>query len=160
MTIIKLLTFVSLTAYSLSANSEWVKVDSYVGYENSTTTVYVSKESVVGKYWIRKYSVMLDMTKPYEIDVGDVKKKVFSTVDVKILDCMFGNAAYKRSFYYDNNKANGEYFSSVERPEVYDYKWLQYGSESSDKVFKFVCGDLFTLKDWRLFQFIDRQAPM
>jgi hypothetical protein len=148
--------------YSPSAFCEWMQVNSD---EDSITYV---DNNITGKYWIRNYTVMHDYAKPRELYAARPKKSYSSIVQLKTLDCLFGNAAYRSMGFYNGAKATGlRYVQKGKGYEIkastirtYDYRWFQFNREFDDEVFRYVCADLYTLRDRHLFWKIPRQSPM
>jgi hypothetical protein len=130
------LTLFIFAFYAPSAFCEWVQVKSY-----EDSVIYVDT-NISGKYWIRNYGVMRDYAKPKESFAGGPNKSYISTVQLKTLDCLFGNVAHRAIGFYS------------------DYRWFQFDREYDDEVFEYVCGDLYTLRDKHLFRKIPRQSPM
>ena len=148
--------------YAPSAFSEWKQVNS-----DEDRIIYVDK-NIAGKYWIRNYVVMQDYAKPEELYAAGPNKIFRSVVQLKTLDCLFGNAAYRSIGFYSGAKGTGvRYVQKGKGYEIkastintYDYRWFQFNREYDDEVFKYVCGDLYTLRDKHLFWKIPRQSPM
>jgi hypothetical protein len=148
--------------YSPSAFCEWMQVNSD---EDSITYV---DNNITGKYWIRNYTVMHDYAKPRELYAARPKKSYSSIVQLKTLDCLFGNAAYRSMGFYNGAKATGlRYVQKGKGYEIkastirtYDYRWFQFNREFDDEVFRYVCADLYTLRDRHLFWKIPRQSPI
>jgi hypothetical protein len=156
------LTLFIFAFYAPSAFCEWVQVKSY-----EDSVIYVDT-NISGKYWIRNYGVMRDYAKPKESFAGGPNKSYISTVQLKTLDCLFGNVAHRAIGFYSDAKATGEMHHQIGRgfgikvttKRAYDYRWFQFDREYDDEVFEYVCGDLYTLRDKHLFRKIPRQSPM
>ena len=156
------LTLFILACYSQSAFCEWIKVKS-----EDERVVYID-DKITGKYWIRNYTVMHDYAKPRELYAATPKKSYSSIVQLKTLDCLFGNAAYRSTGFYSGTKGTGlRYVQKGKGYEIkastistYDYRWFQFNREYDDEVFKYVCGDLYTLRERHLIWKIPRQSPM
>ena len=151
-----------LAFYSQSAFSEWIQT----GTEEELS--YYVDSKVTGKYWIRSYRVLWESSKQHTIKISGKSMKFSSTVEEKTLDCLFGNAATRSNVFYSDLKGTGESFIPSEKGfgnnfksnQTYDYRWFQFNREYDDEVFKYVCGDLFTLRNAHLFWKIPRQSPM
>jgi hypothetical protein len=156
------LTLFIFAFYAPSAFCEWVQVKSY-----EDSVIYVDT-NISGKYWIRNYGVMQDYVKPEELYAAGPNKIFRSVVQLKTLDCLFGNAAYRSIGFYSGAKGTGiRYVQKGKGYEIkastigtYDYRWFQFNREYDDEVFKYVCGDLYTLRERHLFWKIPRQSPM
>jgi hypothetical protein len=111
---------------------------------------------------------MHDYAKPRELYAATPKKSYSSIVQLKTLDCLFGNVAHRAIGFYSDAKATGEMHHQIGRgfgikvttKRAYDYRWFQFDREYDDEVFEYVCGDLYTLRDKHLFRKIPRQSPM
>jgi hypothetical protein len=156
------LTLFILACYSQSAFCEWIKVKS-----EDERVVYID-DKITGKYWIRNYRVMQDYMKPKVLYAVEPNVSFSSIVQLKTLDCLFGNAANRAIGFYSGSRATGKRHSQfgrgfglkVSTKRAYDYRWFQFNREYDDEVFEYVCGDLYTLKDQNLFRKIPRQSPM
>jgi hypothetical protein len=151
-----------LAFYSQNGFCDWIKVGSD---ENQISYV---NNAVNGKYWIRNYSVMLNYLKPKEIEVLGTKQSFSSVVELKTLDCLFGNTAYRDIGFYTGAKGTGKRYVRTGKGfeinknsiKTYDYRWFQFDREYDDEIFKHVCGDLYNLRSQHLFWKIPRQSPM
>lgn len=156
------LTLFILACYTPSAFCEWLAVKS-----EDSRVVYVDN-NIKGKNWIKNYSVMTDYSLPKEINVAGANKSISSIGALKTLDCLFGNAAYRAIHFYSGAKGTGVRYVQTGRGyavkestiKTYDYRWFQFNREYDDEVFKYVCGDLYTLRNRHLFWKIPRQSPM
>ena len=156
------LTLFIFACYSPSAFCEWMQVNLD---EDSITYV---DNNITGKYWIRNYTVMKDYAKSKELYAAGPNKSFVSLVQSKTLDCLFGNVAFRTMNFYSGAKGTGiKYVQKGKGYEIkantmrtYDYRWFQFNREYYDEVFKYVCGDLYTLRDKHLFWKISRQSPM
>lgn len=148
--------------YCSTAAAEWIKT----GAEEDHSFYVDSKAT--GKYWIRSYRVLWESSTPITSNIDGTKRTYSSVVSDKTLDCLFGNTATRSTVFYSGVKGIGEsfiptskWFANNFKPnQVYDYRWFQFEREYNDEAFKYVCGDLFTLRNAHLFWKIPRQSPM
>ncbi len=155
------LTFL-LAVYSQNGFCDWIKT----GSEDNRS--YYVDSNVIGKYWIRTYRVLWESPTQETIKISGVNHQYFSMIQEKSLDCLLGNAATRSMVFYSDTRGTGERFIPTDksfgnnfRPnQTYDYRWFQFNREYDNEVFKYVCGDLFTLRNQHLFWKIPRQSPM
>ena len=148
--------------YAQKGFCEWIQTGS-----EENRSYYVDSE-VTGKYWIRTYRVLWESSTQITSNIAGTKQTYSSVVNKKTLDCLFGNAAIRSTVFYRDAKGTGESFTPTPKwfannfkpNQTYDYRWFQFNREYDDQVFRYVCGDLYTLRNEHLFWKIPRQTPM